>query len=114
MHRIRLSLSTLHCQRLMSDTSEKIALLQKDLQQALNAFQQLKKSLQQEREKHQHLLVEKQKLETEVNQLQEQVKTIKLAQAIQQPNDQSGHELKLQINRYLREIDKCLNLINND
>ena len=98
----------------MSDTSEKIALLQKDLQQALNAFQQLKKSLQQEREKHQHLLVEKQKLETEVNQLQEQVKTIKLAQAIQQPNDLSGHELKLQINRYLREIDKCLNLINND
>jgi predicted nuclease with TOPRIM domain len=73
----------------MSDTSEKIALLQKDLQQALNAFQQLKKSLQQEREKHQHLLVEKQKLETEVNQLQEQVKTIKLAQAIQQANDQS-------------------------
>lgn len=114
MHRIRLSLSTLHCQRLMSDTSEKIALLQKDLQQALNAFQQLKKSLQQEREKHQHLLVEKQKLETEVNQLQEQVKTIKLAQAIQGSDDQSTVELKNQINRYIREIDKCLQLINSD
>ena len=64
--------------------------------------------------KQEQLYVEKQKVEEEVKDLQEQVKTIKLAQAINGSDDQSTRELKNQINRYIREIDKCLNLINRD
>ncbi|MBL7923719.1 MAG: hypothetical protein JNL88_05935 [Bacteroidia bacterium] len=84
------------------------------LRTALDHHRDLQKQLRHEKEKHQQALVEKQNLETEVHQLKEQVKTIKLAQAINGRDDQSTRELKNQINRYLREIDKCLHLINRD
>lgn len=98
----------------MSDTKELILVLKRELKRALERHNTLKKDLIAEKEKHQQLYVEKQKVEEEVKDLQEQVKTIKLAQAINGSDDQSTRELKNQINRYIREIDKCLNLINRD
>lgn len=98
----------------MSDTKELILVLKRELKRALERHNTLKTDLIAEKEKHQQLYVEKQKVEEEVKDLQEQVKTIKLAQAINGSDDQSTRELKNQINRYIREIDKCLNLINRD
>ena len=88
--------------------------LKQELKIALERHNTLKRHLKAEIEKHQQLSVEKQKIEEEVKDLKEQVKTIKLAQAINGSDDQSTRELKNQINRYIREIDKCLNLINRD
>lgn len=81
---------------------------------ALARYTDLKEDVKKEQEKHQQLLVEKQNLENEILQLKEQVKTIKLAQAIHNRDDQSTRELKNQINRYIKEIDKCLQLIKRE
>jgi hypothetical protein len=98
----------------MESTKEKIEALVKLVKELNQQHQLILKQLSDEKKKHQQSLVDKQKLEIEVLQLNEQVKTIKLAQAIQGSDDQSTHELKNQINRYIREIDKCLQLINSD
>lgn len=98
----------------MESTKEKIEALKKLIKEQSQLHQTLLKQLGDEKKKHQQSLVDKQNLEIEVIQLNEQVKTIKLAQAIQGSDDQSTVELKNQINRYIREIDKCLQLINSD
>ena len=98
----------------MESTKAKIEALKKLIKDQRQGHQSLLKQLGDEKKKHQQKVVDKQKLEIEVIQLNEQVKTIKLAQAIQGSDDQSTVELKNQINRYIREIDKCLQLINSD
>jgi len=111
---MRLSLLIVYFQDIMESTKEKIEALVKLVKELNQQHQLILKQLSDEKKKHQQSLVDKQKLEIEVLQLNEQVKTIKLAQAIQGSDDQSTHELKNQINRYIREIDKCLQLINSD
>ncbi len=98
----------------MQSIQQQIDELRGALQKASASHAALKRALVLEQERLQHLMVEKQTLQNEVNTLREQVKTIKLAQAIHGSDDQSNHDLKIQINRYLREIDKCLQLINSD
>ena len=98
----------------MESTKAKIEALKKLIKEQSQGHQSLLKQLGDEKKKHQQKVVDKQKLEIEVIQLNEQVTTIKLAQAIQGSDDQSTVELKNQINRYIREIDKCLQLINSD
>ncbi|MFN8152951.1 MAG: hypothetical protein U0Y08_01525 [Bacteroidia bacterium] len=98
----------------MQHIQQQIDELREALQKALAGHELLKAALKQEQDRLQQALVEKQTLQNEVKTLREQVKTIKLAQAIHGSDDQSNHELKIQINRYLREIDKCLQLINSD
>lgn len=98
----------------MDSNTEKIIGIKRLLKAALAEHLKTKERYQQQLEKHQQLLVEKHSLEKEVKDLKEQVKTIKLAQAIQGGDDQSSRELKNQINRYLREVDKCLELIQRD
>lgn len=98
----------------MESTKAKIEALKKLIKEQSQLHQGLLKQLDDEKKKHQQRVVDKQNLEIEVIQLNEQVKTIKLAQAIQGSDDQSTVELKNQINRYIREIDKCLQLINSD
>ena len=111
---MRLSLLIVYFQDIMESTKEKIEALVKLVKELNQQHQQLLRQLSDEKKKHQQSLVDKQSLEIEVLQLNEQVKTIKLAQAIQGSDDQSTVELKNQINRYIREIDKCLQLINSD
>ena len=93
---------------------DEFASLRAELSLVLKKYRDLQQSVLSQEEKIQHLLVEKQSLESELLQSREQVKTIKLAQAIKGTDDQSTHALKIQINRYLRDIDQCLNLINKD
>lgn len=44
--------------------------------------------------------------------LEEKNKVIKLANALSGGTDQNTRDIKLKINEYIREIDKCLALIN--
>ncbi len=112
--KIKLPLSLIHFQIIMTYNKELLNQLKKEIQSVLDQQIVLKAELKLLREKHQQLYVEKQRAEDEVKDLHEQVKTIKLAQAINGSDDQSNRELKNQINRYLREIDKCLHIINRD
>lgn len=111
---MRLPLLIVYFQDIMESTKEKIEALTRLVKEQGQRQEHILRQLSDEKKKHQQSLVDKEKLEIEVLQLNEQVKTIKLAQAIQGSNDQSTHELKNQINRYIREIDKCLQLINSD
>ena len=88
----------------MESTKAKIEALKKLIKEQSQGHQSLLKQLGDEKKKHQQKVVDKQKLEIEVLQLNEQVKTIKLAQAIQGSDDQSTVELKNQINEIVEEV----------
>ncbi|MEP7263713.1 MAG: hypothetical protein ABI772_04415 [Bacteroidota bacterium] len=63
----------------------------------------------------QQLAVDKENLIKENRELKEQIKTIKLAQSLSAgPGDQSSRQVKMKINEYIREIDKCLSLLNRE
>ena len=55
---------------------------------------------------------EKRNLQNEINQLQEQVKLLKLAKQLEGDSVQDTKEVKLKINEMVREIDKCIALMN--
>ena len=46
-----------------------------------------------------------------IQSLEEKNKTIKLAQSLSEASEGS-HEMKLKINEYVREIDKCISFLN--
>ncbi|NNC94084.1 MAG: hypothetical protein HKN92_00875 [Chitinophagales bacterium] len=49
---------------------------------------------------------------TELKNLQEKIKIIKLAQNISENDNQQNKELKQKLNFYIREIDKCIETMN--
>jgi predicted nucleic acid-binding Zn-ribbon protein len=98
----------------VTTASEKINEIKRLLKTALKEHQQLRDRHRRLSEQHEQVLVEKHSLEKEISDLKEQVKTIKLAQAIKGGDDHSSRDLKIQINRYLREVDRCLDLIQRD
>ena len=55
---------------------------------------------------------EKRNLQNEINQLQEQVKLLKLAKQLEGDSVKDTKEVKLKINEMVREIDKCIALMN--
>tara|TARA_B100001093_G_scaffold508216_1_gene570009 strand:+ start:4806 stop:5099 length:294 start_codon:yes stop_codon:yes gene_type:complete len=55
---------------------------------------------------------EKQELEGIVKQLKEQVKMLKLAKQIDREEIEDNKDVKLMINEMVREIDKCIALLN--
>jgi len=54
----------------------------------------------------------KSQLEGKVKELEEKQKLQRISQAISSGGDQNTRELKLKINEYIREIDKCLTVMN--
>ena len=90
----------------------------KDLQQQVKkVFEQyrfMEKEHAQLKMLNQQLEVEKLSAMNEAETLREQLKTVKLAQALSGAGDQDQRQLKLQINSYIREIDRCLALLNKD
>lgn len=96
----------------MSESLEHINRLQQKAEKLIN----LHRLLLQENEK---LRTEKEKLketlaqrDRELNELDEKLKVIRLARQVA-GTDQNSRELKLKINEYIREIDRCLALINH-
>jgi paraquat-inducible protein B len=88
--------------------------LQLQMKGAIDVHEGLKAELVKQQLLHQQLTVEKQTVEKEVEALKEQLKTLKLAQALAGTSDQDTRALKQQINGYIREIDKCLTLLNRN
>lgn len=81
-------------------------------------FQSLRNRLEEHRESNLKLNADNQDLENklrsreeEINELKQQNNTLKLAKAFTAEGEES-QDAKLQINRIVREIDKCIALLN--
>lgn len=98
----------------MEEQLEQLRLLKSRVRKTLDGYQAMVRDLEKLQLAHQQLQVENRQLEDQVSRLEEELKTAKLAQAINGKSDQDTREMKLQINNYLREIDKCLALLNKD
>ncbi|CAN5629946.1 hypothetical protein BH11BAC2_BH11BAC2_15530 [soil metagenome] len=88
--------------------------LRRQMEQAVVEQKKLKTEINSLRETLQQVKVDKEQVTSERELLKEQLKTIKLAQALTGSSDQDSRSLKNQINSYIREIDKCLALLNKD
>jgi hypothetical protein len=72
----------------------------------------IKSQLDTQQKDIQHLTVDKESLIKENSELK---KNIKLAQSLTAGSgDQSSRQVKTKINEYIREIDKCLSLLNRE
>ena len=62
---------------------------------------------------NEQLMVDKAEQQIKIVNLSDQLKTIKLAQSLAGSGDQDSRQMKTKINEYIKEIDKCLALLNN-
>lgn len=51
-------------------------------------------------------------LENKVRDIEEKYDNLRLAKAIATPDGEGGHEARIKVNRIVREIDKCIALLN--
>ena len=51
-------------------------------------------------------------LENKVSDVEEKYENLKLARAIVSPDEEGTHEARIKVNRIVREIDKCIALLN--
>ena len=81
----------------------------KGLQKSINGYRENEEKMASQLKK---IDEEKSNLQNEINQLQEQVKLLKLAKQLEGGSVQDTKEVKLKINEMVREIDKCIALMN--
>ena len=81
----------------------------KGLQKSINGYRENEEKMASQLKK---IDEEKSNLQKEINQLQEQVKLLKLAKQLEGDSVQDTKEVKLKINEMVREIDKCIALMN--
>jgi hypothetical protein len=98
----------------MNSVIDQIQNLKSQIKLAVEQHRKLQKEYSKLESQNQQLQVDKDVAINECEALKEQMKTIKLAQALAVPEKTETRELKIQINNYLREIDRCLLLLNKD
>jgi cell division septum initiation protein DivIVA len=98
----------------MESNIEHLKLLKSRVTRTIDVYNAVVRELDRLQLAHQQLKVENQRLEDQLEVLREELKTAKLAQALNGNSDQDPRQMKLQINNYLREIDRCLALLNRD
>ncbi len=98
----------------MNSVIDQIQNLKSQIKLAVEQHRKLQKDYSKLELQNQQLQVDKDVAINECEALKEQMKTIKLAQALAVPEKTETRELKIQINNYLREIDRCLSLLNKD
>ena len=81
----------------------------KGLEESINGYRENEEKMASQLKK---LDEEKTNLQNEINQLQEQVKLLKLAKQLEGDSVKDTKEVKLKINEMVREIDKCIALMN--
>ena len=81
----------------------------KGLQKSINGYRENEEKIASQLKK---LGEEKTNLQNEINQLQERVKLLKLAKQLEGDSVKDTKEVKLKINEMVREIDKCIALMN--
>jgi len=96
----------------MNDHGIQLKELRNKVEKLINLHQQLVKEQQQLQISQQQLIQTLSEKEKQITDLEEKNKVIKMAQVMSGNNDQNTRDIKLKINEYIREIDKCLALIN--
>ena len=96
----------------MSEQNDKI------LVELKNNFENIVSKIRSLKEENENLKIENKKISTELenniinnNKLEEKYNNIKLAKTIMSRSEDT-HEAKLKVNRIVREIDKCIALLN--
>ena len=95
----------------MNNNLEQLKELKIKVEKLINLHEQLVKENRQLQVFNNQLIQKNQRQETQIIELEEKIKVIKLAQQLS-GSDQNTRDIKLKINEYIREIDKCLGLIN--
>ncbi len=95
----------------MNDNLEQLKELKIKVEKLINLQVQLGKQNQQLQLLNNQLIQKGQRQDDRISELEEKIKVIKLAQQLS-GSDQNTRDIKLKINEYIREIDKCLGLIN--
>ncbi len=96
----------------MSNPLEAIHLLEDKLKALLSKFEFLKEENQVLLQNYAKLQVILQEKEQQLNRRQEEYKLLKVAKTIEGSNENT-RETKLKINTLVREIDKCITLLNS-
>ena len=100
---------------LLSSVKQKTENLIERHRSLLIRVSKLEMQLEKQNQQYQQVCVDKEQLVYENKELKEQIKTIKLAQSLTSGNsDQNSRHSKTKINEYIREIDKCLSLLNRE
>jgi len=95
----------------MNNNLEQLKELKIKVEKLINLHEQLVKHNQQLQLVNNQLIQKSNRQEEQITELEQKVKVIKLAQQLS-GSDQNTRDIKLKINEYIREIDKCLGLIN--
>ena len=95
----------------MTDNKSSLYQLKNKVEKLINLHEQMVDQHQQLKSRNHQLVEEINSYKLRISELEEKNKLIKLAQAVSGA-DQNTKDIKLKINEYIREIDKCLAMIN--
>jgi hypothetical protein len=97
----------------MSDTIEQLSKLQQKVEKLIHLHRSLLHENQRLKTDNERIEEAVKLREREITELGEKLKVVRLARQVADAGtDQNTRDLKLKINEYIREIDRCLALIN--
>ena len=97
----------------MDSTKEDLILTLKNKIKTIIDLYENQKNISKELENNNRELKEKLiLLENKVSDVEEKYENLKLARAIVSPDEEGTHEARIKVNRIVREIDKCIALLN--
>ena len=94
-----------------NDSGATIGQLRNKVEKLVNLHEKLMQDYQQLKTKQEQLNSQIHSQQQQISELEEKNRVIRLAQMVS-GSDQNTREIKLKINEYIREIDRCLALIN--
>jgi uncharacterized coiled-coil DUF342 family protein len=95
----------------MSSSGEKVDLLRTKVMQLVLSGEKISSEKQELANEISRLKEENNELKTIINNLEERIKIIKLAKSLSE-TDEKSKQAKLRINELVREIDKCISILN--
>lgn len=95
----------------MSEVAKSLDSLRAKVEKLVSSRQILLQQVDRLEQSNSDLRVELDSLKGEINSLKESNQVLRMAKAVS-GEDQNTRDLKLRINEYIREIDRCIALIN--
>jgi len=94
-----------------NDNGATIGQLRNKVEKLVNLHEKLMQEYQQLKTRQEQLKSQIHSQQQQISELEEKNRVIRLGQMVS-GSDQNTREIKLKINEYIREIDRCLALIN--
>ncbi len=98
--------------KMESKQDEIFSSLRQRIKSIISLYEEQKKQNIELRRKNQELNERVGTLENKIEELDRKYETIKIAKVLSSVPDEDVHTTKLQVNRIVREIDKCIALLN--